>query len=132
MASHAAQRGGDWRPGVAVAGSAVTADQYSWRVRLSIVVPTYNERTRLGELVDAVFQVFAAHAIDGELVVVDDGSPDGTGALADELATRHRIQVVHRAGKHGLGTAVIAGFAVARGEILGVMDADLSHPADAL
>src|SRR5687768_4119928 len=106
--------------------------KYSWRVRLSIVVPTYNERTRLGELVEAVFQQFAAHGIDGELVIVDDGSPDGTGELADELATRHRIQVVHRAGKLGLGTAVIAGFAVARGEILGVMDADLSHPAEAL
>jgi dolichol-phosphate mannosyltransferase len=102
------------------------------RVRLSIVVPTYNERTRLGELVEAVFQVFTTHGIDGELVIVDDGSPDGTGALADELATRHAIQVVHRPGKLGLGTAVIAGFAVARGDILGVMDADLSHPADAL
>ncbi len=101
-------------------------------MRLSIVVPTYNERTRLGELVEAVFQVFAAHGIDGELVIVDDGSPDGTGALADELATRHRIQVVHRPGKLGLGTAVIDGFAVARGGVLGVMDADLSHPSEAL
>jgi dolichol-phosphate mannosyltransferase len=89
-------------------------------------------RTRLGELVEAVFAVFAAHAIDGELVIVDDGSPDGTGALADDLATRHRIRVVHRAGKLGLGTAVIAGFAVASGAILGVMDADLSHPPSAL
>jgi dolichol-phosphate mannosyltransferase len=101
-------------------------------VRLSIVVPTYNERTRLGELVEAVFQVFAAHAIDGEVVIVDDGSPDGTGALADDLATRHRIRVVHRPGKLGLGTAVIDGFAAAGGEILGVMDADLSHPPEAL
>ena len=101
-------------------------------MRLSIVVPTYNERTRLGELVEAVFAVFAAHGIDGELVIVDDGSPDGTGALADELATRHRIQVVHRPGKLGLGTAVIDGFTVATGDILGVMDADLSHPPSAI
>ena len=101
-------------------------------MRLSIVVPTYNERTRLGELVEAVFAVFAAHGIDGELVIVDDGSPDGTGALADDLATRHRIRVVHRPGKLGLGTAVIAGFAVADGDVLGVMDADLSHPPEAL
>src|SRR5215217_1119368 len=108
------------RPGI-VARIPWTGHQYMWgysgRVRLSMVVPTYNERTRLGELVEAVFAVFAAHAIDGELVIVDDGSPDGTGALADEL---------------GLGTAVIAGFAVASGDILGVMDADLSHPPSAL
>jgi len=101
-------------------------------VRLSLVVPTYNERTRLGELVEATFAVFAAHGIEGELVIVDDGSPDGTGDLAEELATRHRVQVVHRAGKLGLGTAVIAGFAVATGDVLGVMDADLSHPPSAL
>lgn len=99
---------------------------------LSLVIPTYNEHTRLGELVEAVFAVFAAHDLDGELVIVDDHSPDGTGALADRLAERHRIRVVHRPGKLGLGTAVIDGFAVASGEILGVMDADLSHPPDAL
>jgi len=99
---------------------------------LSIVIPTYNERVRLGELVAEVFRVFAAHSIDGELVIVDDNSPDGTGALADDLATRHRIRVLHRAGKLGLGTAVVDGFSVAEGGVLGVMDADLSHPPDAL
>ena len=99
---------------------------------VSIVIPTYNERARLGELVAAAFAVFAEHAIDGELVIVDDNSPDGTGELADNLATQHRIRVVHRAGKLGLGTAVVEGFNVAAGEILGVMDADLSHPPSAL
>jgi dolichol-phosphate mannosyltransferase len=101
-------------------------------VTVSIVVPTYNERTRLGELVSAVFEVFAQHGIDGELVIVDDNSPDGTGALADALAARHRIRVVHRAGKLGLGTAVVDGFNAASGSVLGVMDADLSHPPSAL
>lgn len=99
---------------------------------VSIVVPTYNERGRLGELVERVFEVFGRHGIDGELVIVDDNSPDGTGALADELATRHRVRVVHRAGKLGLGTAVIAGFAQASSDIVGVMDADLSHPPELL
>jgi dolichol-phosphate mannosyltransferase len=99
---------------------------------LSIVIPTYNERGRLDDLVSTVFEVFRAHGIDGELVIVDDNSPDGTGALADELAARHRIRVVHRAGKLGLGTAVIEGFAAAAAEVCGVMDADLSHPADLL
>ncbi len=99
---------------------------------LSIIVPTYNERDRLGDLVDAVFAAYAKRGLDGELVIVDDNSPDGTGALADELATRHRIQVIHRRGKLGLGTAVIEGFEAARAPIVGVIDADLSHPPDLL
>jgi dolichol-phosphate mannosyltransferase len=102
------------------------------RCDLSVIVPTYNERERLGELVAAVAAVFREHGIAGEMVIVDDHSPDGTGAIADRLAMHHPVQVVHRSGKLGLGSAVIAGFAVARAPILGVMDADLSHPPSAL
>ena len=76
----------------------------------------------------AIFAAYASEGLDGELIVVDDNSPDGTGALAEELARRHRITVVHRAGKLGLGTAVIAGFAAASAPIVGVIDADMSHP----
>ena len=95
---------------------------------LAIVVPTYNERDRLADLVREVFAAYAAERVDGELVIVDDNSPDGTGQLADELASRHRITVLHRAGKLGLGTAVIEGFAAATAPVVGVIDADLSHP----
>lgn len=91
-------------------------------------MPTYNERDRLSELVRALFGAAARAGIDLELIVVDDNSPDGTGALADELAGQYRMRVVHRAGKLGLGTAVVAGFDVATAETLGVMDADFSHP----
>ena len=94
--------------------------------------PTYNERDRLGALVDAIFAAFASEQVDGELVIVDDNSPDGTGPLADELAKSHRITVVHRAGKLGLGTAVVEGFAAATAPIVGVIDGDLSHPAQML
>lgn len=93
-----------------------------------MVVPTYNERDRLTELVTAVFAAAEAAALRLELVVVDDNSPDGTGALADELAGRFSMKVVHRAGKLGLGTAVVAGFEVATADVVGVMDADFSHP----
>lgn len=96
--------------------------------RLSIVVPTYNERERLGDLVAQIFRAYAAERLDAELIIVDDNSPDGTGRLADELAARHRISVVHRAGKLGLGTAVVEGFAAASAPIVGVIDADMSHP----
>src|SRR6188508_2097016 len=95
---------------------------------LTMVVPTYNERDRLGELVTALFGIGAAAGIELELVVVDDNSPDGTGALADDLARSYRMRVVHRSGKLGLGTAVVAGFRAATGAVLGVMDADFSHP----
>ena len=99
---------------------------------LSIVVPTYNERERLADLVEAIVAAYTAERLDAELVIVDDNSPDGTGRIADELAQRHRIQVVHRSGKLGLGTAVIAGFEVAAAPIVGVIDADLSHPPHVL
>jgi dolichol-phosphate mannosyltransferase len=93
-----------------------------------MVVPTYNERDRIAELARALFATCAAHQIELELVIVDDNSPDGTGAIADELARAHRVKVLHRAGKLGLGTAVVEGFAAADADVVGVMDADFSHP----
>jgi dolichol-phosphate mannosyltransferase len=93
-----------------------------------MVLPTFNERERLAELVVAIFSACSARDIQLELVIVDDNSPDGTGALADALAREHRIRVIHRAGKLGLGTAVVEGFAVASADVVGVMDADFSHP----
>ena len=99
---------------------------------LSIIVPTYNERDRLAALVAAIFDAYGREGVNGELVIVDDNSPDGTGALADELAARHRITVIHRAGKMGLGTAVVEGFAAASAPVVGVIDGDLSHPPDML
>jgi dolichol-phosphate mannosyltransferase len=95
---------------------------------LTIVVPTFNERARLAELVDAVLAAAASAHLALELVIVDDNSPDGTGELAVELAKTRPMQVVRRAGKLGLGTAVVAGFAVANAPVVGVMDADFSHP----
>lgn len=92
------------------------------------MVPTYNERDRLPELVRAIFDAYDRGGIDGELVIVDDNSPDGTGAVADDLARAFPITVLHRAGKLGLGTAVVEGFAAASAQIVGVIDADLSHP----
>jgi len=93
-----------------------------------MVIPTYNERDRLAELVRALFAAAAGSRIDLEVVVVDDDSPDGTGDVADDLARTYPMRVIHRAGKLGLGTAVIAGFQAASADIVGCMDADFSHP----
>ena len=97
---------------------------------LTIVVPTYNERDRLEALVQSACNLFRRCGLNAALVIVDDNSPDGTGALADGLAQRYPVRVVHRAGKLGLGTAVMEGFAVAQSDVLGVMDADFSHPPE--
>ncbi len=92
-----------------------------------IVTPTYNELDNLEALVTGVFEVLP----EVDILVVDDGSPDGTGELADEIAARDtRVEVMHRTGKLGLGTAYLAGFAwgLERGyEYIFEMDADLSH-----
>ena len=92
------------------------------------MVPTYNEAGSLPLLVDRLVKAFAGR--EWELVVVDDGSPDGTADIADDLGKTHPIKVVRRAGKAGLASAVVAGFAAARGDTLLVMDADLSHPPE--
>jgi len=95
---------------------------------LSVVVPTYNEAGSVPKLAERLHAALGAR--DWELVIVDDGSPDGTADVAAALAPRIPTNVVRRAGKGGLASAVIAGFAAARGEILVVMDADLSHPPE--
>jgi len=94
---------------------------------LSIVIPTYNEKDNLPILVEKVFISLGSEP--AEVVVVDDNSPDGTGAVAENLKKNYSIQVVHRSGKNGLASAVIEGFAAAKGDFLCVMDADMSHDA---
>jgi dolichol-phosphate mannosyltransferase len=98
------------------------------RPEVSIVVPTYNESGRIAELVDAVCAVYRESGLRGELVVVDDNSPDGTGRIAESLTGRYPLTIVHRAGKLGLGSAVMEGFEAACAPVVGVMDADFSHP----
>jgi dolichol-phosphate mannosyltransferase len=95
---------------------------------LTMVVPTYNERDGIAQLARAVFAACAAQGIRLELVIVDDNSPDGTGAIAESLTGTYDVRVIHRSGKLGLGTAVVEGFAIARADVVGVMDADFSHP----
>jgi dolichol-phosphate mannosyltransferase len=93
-----------------------------------VVVPTYNERENLPLLVSGVL----AHP-GFRLLIVDDGSPDGTGKLADELALQHpgRIEVMHRTGRRGLGRSYIDGLrhaiAMTDVDLICQMDADLSH-----
>lgn len=126
-ASTLLHRPGELEPGAAATGPA----------RLTVVIPTYNEAANLPAMTAALFSL----AIDGlRLLIVDDNSPDGTGAVADNLAAaydgtgdtdeRPRMTVLHRPGKNGLGTAYVAGMAQALDEgadFVLQMDADFSH-----
>jgi dolichol-phosphate mannosyltransferase len=98
-------------------------------VKFSIVIPTYNEAGGIEKLVATLSEVFRANGLDGELVVVDDNSPDGTGAIVDSLADRYPVRCLHRPGKLGLSSGVIEGWRFARpdSEALGAIDADFSH-----
>jgi dolichol-phosphate mannosyltransferase len=97
-----------------------------------VVVPTYNERENL----EGISAAILAALPEAELLIVDDNSPDGTGLLADTIAARQpRLQVLHRAGKEGLGAAYRHAFRWALGQpgarAVVQMDADFSHdPAD--
>lgn len=97
------------------------------RLRALIIVPTYNERGNVAEVVARFLPALPG----AELLFVDDNSPDGTGEVLDEIAAREpRVHVLHRAGKLGLGTAYLDGFrwGLARGfDLLWEMDADFSH-----
>ncbi len=103
-------------------------------LKFSLVIPTYNER---GNVTQLIAQLTAL--LDGfipaeyELILVDDDSADRTWQVAQDLTDRYpQLQVMRRQKEHGLSSAVIRGWQVAQGEILGVIDADLQHPPDVL
>ncbi|MDQ6914668.1 MAG: polyprenol monophosphomannose synthase [Actinomycetota bacterium] len=103
-----------------------------------LILPTYNEAENLEPLVLAARAALQRSAPEEgfRVLVVDDASPDGTGAIADDLAARfEEVRVLHRAGKEGLGRAYVAGFDVALREGAGYvmeMDSDFSHDPDDL
>jgi dolichol-phosphate mannosyltransferase len=96
-------------------------------LRITAVIPTYNEAENLPRLVSALF----ALPLDLHVLVVDDNSPDGTGRTADEFAARDgRLRVLHRPGKLGLRSAYLSGFQLAlqgQADAILQMDADFSH-----
>jgi len=96
-------------------------------MKVLIIIPTYNERENLPAIVPLILEPFPY-----EVLVVDDQSPDGTGAIADDLAQKYpgRLHVLHRTGKRGLGLSYLDGFRWAlehHADLICQMDADLSH-----
>ena len=101
-------------------------------MKITIVMPTYNEAENLPKMADTLFALPLKNL---NLLVVDDNSADGTGTIADMLAQKYpgKLTVIHREGKLGLGTAYIDGFKhLLQGDsdVIGQMDADFSHPPE--
>lgn len=97
---------------------------------LSLVIPTYNERGNIEHLIEELRRILdreLAHRY--ELIVVDDDSPDQTWELAEQISQNlPQVRVLRRRTARGLSAAVVDGWKIARGELWGVIDADLQHP----
>ena len=103
-------------------------------MKFSIVIPTYNEAGGIERLITGIDEVFKKNALDGEIIVVDDNSPDDTGDIVDRLSQTYPVRCLHRPGKMGLSSGVIDGWKFARpeSEAVGAMDADFSHDINIL
>ncbi|MEQ9484003.1 glycosyltransferase [Coleofasciculus sp. F4-SAH-05] len=103
-------------------------------LRFSLIIPTYKEAKNIPQIVEQLSRLLDSQlAGEYELIVVDDNSPDETWKVAQELTADYpQLQVMRRIEERGLSTAVIRGWQVARGEVLGVIDADLQHPPELL
>ena len=100
---------------------------------ITLVIPTYNEAENVPILLENVYKVFREHGLDGNVTIVDDNSPDSTWKVAEELKGRYEgLKVIRRMSERGLSSAVLEGFRNSESAILGVMDADLSHPAESI
>jgi dolichol-phosphate mannosyltransferase len=106
----------------------------AYPIRVSLVIPTYNESGNLEKVIQHLSRLLGrVLPNDYELIVVDDDSPDLTWQLAQRLALDYPcLRVMRRCEERGLSTAVIRGWQVAKGEILGVIDGDLQHPPETL
>ena len=100
-------------------------------MKLSIVIPTYKEKENLAELIPAIRQILSQNKINYEIIIVDDNSQDGTQELIKKI-NKKNIKLLTRINKRGLSSAVFDGLMKAEGDILCFMDADFSHPPDAL
>jgi len=102
-------------------------------IELSVVTITYNERDNISIFLDTINKMYADHSIYGEVVVVDDSSPDGTADVVLEMTKKYpRTLLIKRPEKLGVGSAYKAGIGAAKGNIIVPLDADLSHTPEVI
>ena len=99
---------------------------------VSVVVPAYHEAPNIQPLTERLFAALEAAGLQGELIIVDDNSQDGSEEKVEELAKRFPVRIIVRTTERGLSSAVLAGFADAKNDIMICMDGDLQHPPEAV
>jgi len=98
-------------------------------IRCSVIIPTYNENENIVQLIDRIEKVFRQNSIDGEIVIVDDNSPDGTGQIVEKLSKQYNnLKIVHRKQRLGIFSAIKIGCHNALNDLILTMDSDFSHP----
>ena len=99
-------------------------------LQTSIIIPTYNEANNIPLIISRINDVFKLENLRGEIIVVDDSSPDGTGKIAESLADKYPVRVLIRRADRGLAASVIDGIKLSEAKTCVVMDADGSHPVE--
>jgi dolichol-phosphate mannosyltransferase len=99
---------------------------------ISIILPTYNEIDNIKIIIPKIAEVLNREGLKGEIIVVDDNSPDGTASVARDFRDKYPVKVCVRKSDRGLSKSVIEGFKLAEGDICLVMDGDLSHPVESI
>ncbi len=97
---------------------------------ISVIVPTYNESQNINILIQEITSVLHNNNIEGKIIVVDDNSPDLTWEIVNNIKNDYKVELVRRLDKKGLSSAILDGFNRADTEIIGVIDADFSHPPE--
>lgn len=119
--------------GGATSTQAVIVEGYQeWHddVQVSVIIPTYRESENLPILIPRLAATLEGSGWQHEIIIVDDDSQDGTDSICSHLAEKYSVRLIKRSGERGLSSAVLRGMDEARGNILVVMDADLSHPPE--
>jgi len=98
------------------------------KTKFSLIIPTYNEAENIETLLDVLTKIFKQNKINYEIIVVDDDSPDKTWRIVKKFSIKNKnVKLIHRKNERGLSSAVLRGFEKARGDFIGVCDADFSH-----
>jgi dolichol-phosphate mannosyltransferase len=98
-------------------------------MRITAILPTYNERHNIGPLVKEIHEVLSKNRIDHEIIIVDDYSPDGTWKVAERMAKRYEfVKAIVRKRERGLASAIKRGILESKGDVVVILDTDFSHP----